>query len=98
MMDTAKLIEIIKENEKVSDYEISWSQKDERQLYYVGKALETNRAVKHESLNVMLYVDEGEERGSSSFVVNVFDDEDSVKEKIEDTVKRASAAKTSGIR
>ncbi len=93
MMDISKLIEIIKENEKVSDYEISWSQKDERQLYYVGKALETNRAVKHESLNVMLYVDEGDERGSSSFVVNVFDDEDSVKEKIEDTVKRASAAK-----
>lgn len=98
MMDISKLIEIIKENESVSDYEISWSQSDERQLYYVGKALETNRAVKRENLNVMLYVDEGEERGSSSFVVNVFDDENSVKEKIEDTVKRASAAKTSGIR
>ncbi len=93
MTDTSKLIEIIKENESVSDYEISWSQSDERQLYYVGKALETNRAVKRESVNVMLYVDEGEERGSSSFVVNVFDDDDSVREKIKDTVKRASAAK-----
>ncbi len=93
MIDTAKLIEIIKENGSVSDYEMTWSQSDERQLYYVGKALETNRAVKKESLNVMLYVDEGQERGSSSFVVNVFDDENSIKEKVEETVKRASAAK-----
>lgn len=93
MIEKAKLIELLKENKDVSDFEISFVSNDERQLYYVGKNLETNRAVKHESVTVTVYSDEEDLRGSSSFAVNVFDGEDDVREKIKDTVKHALAAK-----
>lgn len=92
MIELDKIVEILKNTDGVSDYEIFSKSNDERQLYYVGKNLETNRAVKTEKINVVVYADKDEKRGSSSFVVGVSDDEDTIKDKALDTVKRALAA------
>ncbi|MDO4459843.1 MAG: metallopeptidase TldD-related protein [Clostridia bacterium] len=90
------MIELVKniltETEDVSAYEIVKSHNDERQLYYVGKKLETNRAVSTQNITVRVYSDFDEKRGSSSFTIIASDDEASIRDKAKETVNKAKAA------
>ena len=46
MMKKKEIIACLKANEQISDYEITIKDKDSRQLFYVLRNLQINRAVK----------------------------------------------------
>ncbi len=52
-----KLIQLLKTTEGVSAYEIQSCDKEQAELYYVGKNLETNRASEETSTIVIVYSD-----------------------------------------
>ncbi len=88
-----KLIQLLQTTEGVSAYEILRCDKEQAELYYVGKKLETNRAVEETSTTVRVYNDFDEYRGDSSFEILASDDEGSIEEKLLETIERAKAVK-----
>ena len=87
------LIKLLKANKEVSDYEISFSNTKSAQLFYVLDKLETNRVTNNSDISVAVYHDFDEYRGSSNFMVNAADDEESVRAKIENAVNTAKKIK-----
>ena len=87
------LIKLLKANAEVSDYEISLSNTKSAQLFFVLDKLETNRITNNTDISVTVYHDFDEYRGSSNFMVNAADDEESVKAKIANAVNTAKKIK-----
>ena len=89
MMKKNEIIKCLKENKNVTDYEITFKSSDSRELFYVLKHLEINRAVKVEEIAIEIYVDKGEYKGDSCVVVTSADNVSSLKRKIASAVKKA---------
>ncbi len=87
------IIKCLKANKDVTDYELVLTDKDSRELFYVLKHLEINRAVKVESQTAEIYVSDGEKTGFSTVTITAADNEKSLSKKIKDAVKKAKAAK-----
>ena len=90
MIKVEVLEKLLQDNSQVSAYEIEQTDNEGRQLYFVLGKLETNRAVKVENISVTVYHDFDGFRGSSSFEVTASDNEESLKGKIADCVKKAA--------
>ena len=84
MIDVIK--RILDKNNEISDYEIIQTKTSSSQLFYVLDKLETNRVTKNVDTNVIIYHDHDEYRGSSSFIVNASDDENSISLKIDSAI------------
>lgn len=70
-------------NSKVTDYKIITNSKETSELYFVHKSLETTRHTKTKTTKVTVYVTHDEFLGQADFSVNVSDNEEDIKEKIE---------------
>ncbi len=79
---------ILKNNPLVSAYKIIENKKDCVELYYVLDKLETNRVIKTDTYNVVVYRDFDSYRGSSDFIVNNDFSADDIKAKIDEALKR----------
>ena len=93
MITVSELKDILTENNEISAYEIVGTVNESRQLFYVGRELETNRSVKTEELTAVVYVDFEEFRGSSTVVITSADDAGSAAEKLKAAVIKAKQAK-----
>lgn len=76
----------------VSDYEIIDVTKESSELFFVLKKLELNRSVNTETLNIKVYKDVDDQRGSSTVVVTSADNSDTLKNKIDSAIQKAQAA------
>lgn len=92
-MKTSEIISCLKANKNVSGYEITVTNKDSRELFYVLKHLEINRAVKVNTTVVEIYVMDKNTTGSSYVTVTAADNKASLNKKIAAAVKKAKAAK-----
>lgn len=88
MMDIKTITEILNKSE-ISDYVLSVNEKLSRELFYVAKNLELNRAVDTRSVSVEVFVDHDSYRGSSMVVVTAADDEESFTGKLNEAVAKA---------
>ena len=91
-MKRQDIIKCLKANKKVSDYEITFRTTESRELFYVLKHLEINRAVSIEEAAIDIYVDFKDKKGSSMIVVTSADSTVSLKKKIAAAVKKACVA------
>ena len=57
MMNEKDIVEVLKANEKIADYEIIISNKESSELFFVLKKLELNRATNTENISINVYVD-----------------------------------------
>lgn len=87
------ILKCLKANKNVSDYELTISKKDSRELFYVLDHLEINRAVKTESAAIKVYVSNKKEIGTSTVAITAADDSKSLSKKITTAVKLAKTAK-----
>ena len=62
-----KLIKALKES-AINDYKIVETKSESSELFYVADKLETSRATDLRNVEVTIYVDVDDKRGSSSFV------------------------------
>lgn len=85
--------QLLNENQEVSDYEIKKTITKSSQLFYVLDQLETNRITHNTDLNVTVYHDFEEYRGSSSFILNASDDGESIKDKINHAIETCKKVK-----
>ncbi len=92
MMKKKEILACLKANEKISDYELSITEKDSRELFYVLDHLEINRAVKIENVSIKVYVSDGKKTGSSTVIVTAADNEKSLSSKLKKAVSKAKAA------
>ncbi len=81
---------LLKEDKEISAYDIVTTKTVTSELFYVLNKLETDRHTENNDTTVYIYVDHDGYRGSSTFVVNAADDEDSLKQKILDAKATAS--------
>ena len=93
MMNIQEIKTILSEVEGISAYEIRETKTESRQLFYVLKDLETNRAVETTDTVVTLYKDFDGFRGSSSFALIAADNAETLKAKAAATLKKAEAAR-----
>lgn len=93
MMKKSEIIACIKDNKNISDYEINISNKQSRELFYVLKHLEINRAVNVETISVHIYVSDNKTVGSSIVTITAADDRQSLSKKLTKAVVKAKAAK-----
>ena len=85
------LISLLNENKNVSDYEIKKINKNARELFYVLKKLEINRAVETENISCTVYVNTDDSTGSSTINIVASDNKTSIKKKINMAVNKAKA-------
>ena len=57
MMNEKDIVEVLKANEKIADFEIIKSNKESSELFFVLKKLELNRATNTENISINVYVD-----------------------------------------
>ena len=86
-----KLIKVLK-NSGVNDYRILETNSQSSELFYVGKKLETNRATNLKKVDVTIYVDVDDKRGSATFVYNNFLSEEELSKLIEEKIYAAKFA------
>ena len=91
-MKKTDIIKCLKANKQISDYEITIRNKESRELFYVLKHLEINRAVNIEEAAIDIYVDHKEKKGSSMVVITSADNEKTLKAKLSAAVKKANSA------
>lgn len=87
------LLKCLKENHEISDFEIRKTKTKSSQLFYVLDQLETNRVTNNTDINVTVYHDFEDYRGSSSFILNASDDEQSIQEKIAGAIETSKKVK-----
>ena len=63
------IIELLKKNERVDEYKINLNQKESYELFFVKGKLETTRRTNTCDKEVTVYVNHGEFKGDSSFIV-----------------------------
>ena len=93
MMKKKEIIACLKANKQISDYEITIKEEDSRQLFYVLKNLQINRAVKVEKVTIKVYVSDKKTTGMSTVMLTAADDSASLSEKLKKAVRQAKAAK-----
>ena len=86
-----KLIKVLK-NSAINDYRILETNSQSSELFYVGKKLETNRGTNLRNVEVTIYVDEDNKRGSASFVYNSFLSEEELAKLIDEKIYAAKFA------
>ena len=91
-MKKTDIIKCLKANKQISDYEITFKHKESRELFYVLKHLEINRAVNIEEAAIEIYVDKKDKKGNSCVFITAADDMKSLKTKLSAAVKKASSA------
>ena len=92
-MKTKDIITCLKANKNVDGYEIVINHKDSRELFYVLKHLEINRAVKISTTVINVYSSDSKGTGSSMVTVTAADDANSLSKKISAAIKKAKTAK-----
>lgn len=92
-MKRNEILACLKANKKITDYELSIVTKDSRELFYVLKHLEINRAVKVETISITIYVSDKKQTGSSKVTVTAADNKKSLTEKLNKAVLKAKQAK-----
>lgn len=92
-MKKKDIIKVLKNNKKITDYELKIVDKDSRELFYVLDHLEINRAVKVETASVTIYISDKKTTGSSTVSITAADDEKSLEDKLKKAVIKASKAK-----
>ena len=92
MINVDTLVTLLKCNSAISAYELTHFSKQSSELFFVGKGMELNRATNTEDINIVVYVDVDDKRGSSKVTVTSADDETSVNEKFNSAVKKAKTA------
>ena len=95
MMKKSEIIACIKAIKKISDYELTITDKDSRELFYVKDHLELNRAVKVTTAQIVIYVSDRKKTttGSSNVMVTAADDKKSLTEKLKKAVRKAGETK-----
>ena len=91
-MKKTDIIKCLKANKQISDYEITIRNKESRELFYVLKHLEINRAVNIEEAAIDIYVDKKDKKGSSMVVITSADNTKTLKAKLSAAVKKATSA------
>lgn len=84
-----KIIELLKQNSQVSDYKINFDSKESYELFFVKGKLETTRSTDTCDKEVTVYVNHGEYKGDSSFIIYPSTSEDEIKDLIERAVEKA---------
>ena len=92
-MNKKDIIACLKANKNIDAYELTINQKDSRELFYVLKHLEINRAVKTNTIAVEVYAMDKKGTGSSLVAVTAADDKNSLTKKLNAAIKKAKAAK-----
>jgi len=93
MMKKNEIIACLKANKNVDGYEIVITNKDSRELFYVLKHLEINRAVKSQTISIDVYSIDSKGTGSSLITVTAADDCDTLNKKIAIAIKKAKTVK-----
>ena len=91
-MKKTDVIKCLKANKQISDYEITIKNKESRELFYVLKHLEINRAVNIEEAAIEIYVDKGDKKGNSCVFITAADNTKTLNQKLKAAIKKASAA------
>ena len=84
------IIDLIKENDLVSDFRIISTKIERYELYFVHEKIETVRAVDTKETNITIYVDHKKYRGESTFTISPSDDETKLRKRILEAIKTAS--------
>lgn len=92
-MNKKDIIACLKANKNIDAYELTINQKDSRELFYVLKHLEINRAVKTSTVAIEVYAMDKKGTGSSLVAVTAADDKNSLTKKLNAAIKKAKAAK-----
>ena len=87
IIDTA--MELLRANARVSDYKINTHRKDSYELYFVKGKLETVRDTSVRDHEVTVYVDHGEYRGESQFLIYPYTTAEDLPGMIECAVEKA---------
>ena len=90
-MNKKEILSCLKNNKKISDYELKIVDKNSRELFYVLHNLQINRAVKVETVQINVYVSDGKTTGSSIVTVTAADDVKSLNAKLNKAVSKAKA-------
>ena len=91
-MKKTDIIKCLKANKQISDYEITIKNKESRELFYVLKHLEINRAVNIEEAAIEIYVDKKDKKGNSCVFITAADNAKTLKIKLAAAVKKATSA------
>lgn len=92
-MNKSEILKCIKSNRNVKDYEISIVEKDSRELFYVLKHLEINRAVKTATNIINIYSIDSKGTGCSMITVTSADNNESLTKKINNALKKSKNSK-----
>ena len=86
-----KLIRALKSSE-ISDYKINIIETEGSELFYIVDKLETNRAVNTKEVEVTIYIDRDDKRGSASFTYYDYMSEEEIKNVIKEKIYAAGFA------
>ena len=92
-MKKSEIIKCLKANKNIDGYEITITDKDSRELFYVLEHLEINRAVKTNTTVIKVYSIDKKGTGSSIVTVTAADDEKTLAKKLSSAIKKAKSAK-----
>lgn len=92
MMNEKDIIEVLKANEKIADFEIIKSNKESSELFFVLKKLELNRATNTENISINVYVDLKGKRGKSTVLLTSADNKKTLNKKLNAAVSKAKKA------
>lgn len=92
-MKNSEILACLKANKKINGYEIITTNKDSRELFYVLKHLEINRAVKTQTVAIEVYAIDAKGTGSSIVTVTAADDKKTLTKKIDAAYQKAKSAK-----
>lgn len=81
-----KLLKVLKKAKNISAWKVNVSETESCELFYVKQKLETNRATNVVDYLVTIYIDENDQRGSSSFTYYPYMSEEEIEEAIKEAV------------
>lgn len=87
-----RLFKVLRSRKDISDWKVNIVKTSSEELFYVQKKLETNRATDVEDISVTIYVDIDKNRGSSTFTIYPYMDEEEINKKIDENVFAAKFA------
>ena len=92
-MKKSEILSCLKANKNIDDFELSIVEKDSRELFYVLKHLEINRAVKTKTIAADVYSIDKKGTGSSLVTITAADDTKSLTKKINAAASKAKSVK-----
>lgn len=91
-MNMNKIINALKKNTSISAWKVKESTTESVELFYVQTQLETNRASSTSISEVTVYVDQENKRGSSSFKIYPYMNEEEIEKEIQENAQNALKA------